>query len=396
MKILHTVEFYYPSVGGAQEVVRHLSERMVKHGHNVTVATTKLPNRASLTHNGVKIVEFAVSGNQVNGIKGEKHKYTEWLKKSKFDVIMNYAAQEWAADTFFEVMDEVAAKKVFVPCGYSAFYDPAYEEYFKNLPTILRKYDATVYLSENYRDINFARQHKLTNIKIIPNGADEDEFSELLSEAGKRLLKNRYGIGGLVIMTIANYTGEKGHRELLEVFRKLPVSKATLVSAGLLKHHDGYFDEFEAEAWRINQSRKFLGKRVVMIDGQDRQTVRDLLRCADLFVFLSNIEASPLVLFEAVAAGVPFVASGAGNSAEIARWTGGGIIIKSQARPNGRVAVDSKDALWKISKLAHSRRQRQALGQAGHKAWEKNFTWAKLTNDYLELYKSLLNEKGNK
>jgi hypothetical protein len=36
MKILHAVESYFPSVSGAPEVVRHLSERMVKAGHDET------------------------------------------------------------------------------------------------------------------------------------------------------------------------------------------------------------------------------------------------------------------------------------------------------------------------------------------------------------------------
>mgnify|MGYP001617290643 CR=1 FL=1 len=87
MRILHTVEFYYPSIGGAQEVVRILSERMVKMGHEVTVATTKLPNRTSTTHNGVKIAEFDISGNAVRGIQGEKKKYQNFLKKSGFYVL---------------------------------------------------------------------------------------------------------------------------------------------------------------------------------------------------------------------------------------------------------------------------------------------------------------------
>ncbi|MFH1005826.1 MAG: hypothetical protein V1781_10125 [Bacteroidota bacterium] len=39
MKILHTVESYYPSVGGMQEVVKQISEQLVKMGHSVTVAT---------------------------------------------------------------------------------------------------------------------------------------------------------------------------------------------------------------------------------------------------------------------------------------------------------------------------------------------------------------------
>lgn len=396
MKILHTVEFYYPFIGGAQEVVRHLSERMVKAGHDVTVATAKLPNRKSMTHNGVKIVEFDVSGNTVRGIKGEKKKYADYLINGDFDVIMTYAAQQWTADVILENMDKIKAKKVFVPCGYSALYDPAYAKYFEALPEKLEKFDATIYLSNNYRDINFAREHNISNIHIIPNGADENEFTEGLSTERIRRLRATYGIGGLVIMHIGNYTGEKGHIELIEAFTKLPVSKATLVTAGTITPGIGCFDEVEKRAEHINLSRKFLGKRVVMLDGEDRKTVKDILKLADMFVFLSNIECSPLVLFEASAAGTPFIASAAGNNAEIAEWTGAGVIVKSHPMPNGRVKADKKDTLWQISKLSHNRTKRTQMGQNGHAAWKKNYTWEKLTKDYLKLYKDITAKKAKK
>ena len=55
MKILHTVEFYHPSIGGMQEVVKQLSERLVLLGHDVTVATTKMSERKESCINGVKI-----------------------------------------------------------------------------------------------------------------------------------------------------------------------------------------------------------------------------------------------------------------------------------------------------------------------------------------------------
>lgn len=389
MKILHTAEYYYPSIGGVQEVVRHLSERMVKAGHEVTVATTKLPGRKSLEHNGVKIIEFDIRGNTVNGIHGETEAYKKFLVESKFDVVMNYAAQQWTADLFFEVIDKVKAKKVLVPCGYSALYDPAYETYFKKLPAILKKYDATVYLAESYRDIDFAREHNLKNIVLIPNGADEQEFTNRLTHPEKVRIKNSYGIGGLTLMTIANYTGEKGHAELLSIFKRLPIHKATLISAGTITPHEGWFDVFEDQTYRVNNSRKFLDKRVVMIDGTDRGQVRQLLKSADIFLFFSNIECSPLVLFEAAAAGVPFIASDAGNNAEIARWTGSGIIAKSHSRPNGRVSVDFKDAIWQITRLAMDKKRRQAMGDAGHEAWRQDYTWEALTRRYLDLYQSL-------
>jgi len=393
MKILHAVEFYYPFIGGAQEVVRHLSERMVKAGHDVTVATSVMENRKSNTHNGVKIVEFNISGNSVNGIKGEKKKYADYLINGDFDIIMTYAAQQWTTDVLLENIDNIKTKKVIVPCGYSALYDPSYKKYYELMPQKLEKFDASIYLSSDYRDINFAKEHGIRNTVLIPNGADENDFAEELTPERQSRLRNSYGIGGLVIMTIANYTGEKGHLELLDVYKKLPLPKATLVSAGTIKPHDGCFDEFERQAEIINLSRKHIGKRVVMIDGSNRKTVYDMLKLADIFVFLSNIEASPLVIFEAAAAGTPFVATAAGNIPEIAQWTNSGIVVKTIAMPNGRVSADKRDALIQIAKLAHNRKKRQQMGTNGRTAWKKNYTWDKLAKKYLSLYEDILSGK---
>ena len=45
MKILHTVETYIATKCGMSEVVKQLSERLVKMGHDVTVATSKHSDR---------------------------------------------------------------------------------------------------------------------------------------------------------------------------------------------------------------------------------------------------------------------------------------------------------------------------------------------------------------
>lgn len=68
MKILHTVQLYSPSVGGMQEVVRQISERLVLLGHDVHVATTKLIDRKEHIINGVNIIEFNINGNLAHGI----------------------------------------------------------------------------------------------------------------------------------------------------------------------------------------------------------------------------------------------------------------------------------------------------------------------------------------
>jgi L-malate glycosyltransferase len=397
MKILHCVESYYPSVSGAPEVVRQLSEHMAKMGHDVTVATRKLPNRKSLIHNGVKIVEFDVRPTSdrgmstVTGLAGEIKKYQNYLVTSKFDVIMTYAAQQWTTDLMYEVIDQIKAKKVLVPCGFSALYDPEYKDYFDKLPKILNKFDATVYLSDVYRDIVFARNNKVKNIKIIPNGADENVFEEILSAKERNQIRKKYGVRGLAIMTIANYTGEKGHKELLRVFKLLPAGQTTLISAGTKTPGIGYYDAFKTQSEGINTSSRH--KKVVMIDGTKRDEVYKLLKASDLFVFLSNVECSPLVLFEAAAAGVPFVSTTAGNSAEIAKWTEGGVVVKSYSKPNGRVSASYLSAVWQIAKLAYGKKPRARMGAAGRKAWQQKYTWQKLSVDYLNLYQELMGRK---
>ena len=131
MRILHTVEFYPPSIGGMQEVVRQLSERLVLRGHDVTVATTRIPERTASSQNGVKIREFEISGNLVNGLKGEVKRYEDFLLSSDFEIITNFAAQQWATDIMLPLLDRINAKKVFVPTGFSRLYCPGIRRLFR-------------------------------------------------------------------------------------------------------------------------------------------------------------------------------------------------------------------------------------------------------------------------
>lgn len=63
MKIFHCVESYFPAIGGMQEVVKQLSERLVALGHDVTVLTRFHSDRKFDSLNGVKIRTFNIIGN---------------------------------------------------------------------------------------------------------------------------------------------------------------------------------------------------------------------------------------------------------------------------------------------------------------------------------------------
>jgi len=380
MKILHTVEFYSPSEGGAQEVVRQLSERMVNMGHEVTIATTKLPERKQKTLNGVKIVEFDIHGNQVVGIKGETERYKRFLLDGRFDVMMNYAAQQWATDLVFEIIDEISAKKIIVPCGYSSLNNPDFKDYFVKLPSILKKYDASIYLTKHYRDYTFAKEHRLRNLHVIPNGADEAEFANLNTNIDFR---KKYSIDNFFILAVSNHTGSKGHHESLISFESLPFP-ATLVIIG--KHQDdGCYETCQQEAARINNLDK--NKRVLLLTSPRDDTL-SALKSADLFLFLSNIEVSPLVLFEAAAAGLPFISTKCGNAKEIAKWTHGGLITTTKLDPlhKGNVIADTAATSNLINKLYRDPQLRSLLGSRGRINWLKQFTWEKIAKRYIGVY----------
>src|SRR5258708_35215535 len=144
MRLLFCCEFYHPSRGGVQEVMRQIAERMALAGHDVTVATSYLRNRQSAAHNGVAIREFKVTGNAVVGMSGEIDRYRNFVREFDGDAILIKAAQQWTFDALWPVLDQISARKIFIPCGFSGLYEPAYERYFLLLPEVLAKFDQLI------------------------------------------------------------------------------------------------------------------------------------------------------------------------------------------------------------------------------------------------------------
>lgn len=391
MRILHTVELYDPSVGGAQEVVRQLSTRLGARGHEVTVATTRLAQRHSDRIDGVHIKEFDISGNAVRGISGDVEAYKRFVLEGDFDVMMSYAAQQWTVDALLGVLGRIPRPHAIAPCGFSGLHDAAYAGYFRELPERLRSCDALIFHSCSYQDIELARQSGLKRLTVIPNGADEREFGdEHALDARSRDLRARHGIDPEtpLLLTVGGHTGEKGHALAIEALRRLSLPKAVLIVAANNPLGIGcrYSCQMRAAATNVLT----FGRKRVLLLNLPRNEVVAAYRAADLFVFGSAIECSPLVLFEAMAAGTPFMTLDVGNAAEIARWSGGGRVLPTERRAAGRVGGDPQDMATAIEELLGDEAERQRLGRSGRRAWEQRFTWKTIAAAYEELYGQLL------
>jgi L-malate glycosyltransferase len=432
MRLLFCCESYWPHRGGVQEVIRQIAERMAARGHDVSVATRIHPDRKTNVHNGVRIHAFRVTGNLVTGIRGEADRYRKFLTAFDGDAILIKAAQQWSFDSLWPVIDQIKARKVFVPCGFSSFYEPSFKEYFRQLPDILRKFDHLIFYAEHYRDIDFVRANGMTNLSIIPNGASEAEFGRSGRQDGR--LREQLGIpaSDLVLLTVGAPVSAKGHEIVAEAFAQADLGGrgATLIlngnwsvgrfglyrvrtvfqlffrpetirkgiqlfrERGIRAVIDRLFPKPPEQRSKVegvsdNSSDKMdcavvaapAQKTVLRLD-LPREKVVDAFFEADLFVFASKVEYSPLVLFESAAAGTPFLTVPAGNASEIVRWTGGGWLCPADVDNRGYVKVSPEILAREMEKGIRAPDYLRKLGDAGRQAWLDRFTWAEIVKSY--------------
>ena len=121
-----------------------------------------------------------------------------------------------------------------------------------------------------------------------------------------------------------------------------------------------------------------------------RQDVVNAFHAADLFVFGSNIECSPIVLFESMASQTPFISTAAGNAEEISNWSKSGIIVETRDIGGGLVDADPIHLAREIEKFVNNREMYREMADAGHSAWLERFTWEKISLEFEELYQTLL------
>lgn len=392
MKILLTVESYWPSRGGCQEVVRQLAWRLAERGHDVTVATSADPARAEESIDGVRVVGFAISGNAVSGYRGDTRAYVDWVRACGADVMLNYSAQVWPTDLLLPVLPELEARKVLVPCGYSMLRVPRYRDYYARLPGLLQGYDTLVHLSDVYRDAEFARAHGLSRTVVIPNGCGADEFDPVPSID----IRRRLGIApeAFLVLHVGSHTALKGHGDCLRIFRGARLRDAHLLLVG----NDvpgGCGGRCRVRAWLANGSPPdILRHSRVTVADLEREAIVAAHHAADLFLFPSNVECSPLVLFEAAATRTPFLATDVGNVAEIARWTGGGEVLPTTVDSVGLAHVDVAAGAARLRELWRDRAGRERMGQAAHAAWRARFTWETIVADYERLFVELVEERS--
>lgn len=384
-------------------MMHEIGLRFVMKGHTVSVATSWRADRALDCADGMQIHSFKVAGNTATGMTGELARYQDFLVQGRFDFLLVMAAQQWTFDAMLPVLDAIRYRKLHIPCGYSGFYLARYREYYRDMAKHLRKFDALIYNSTNYRDINFARDNNLPGINVIPAGASELEFLH----PEKTNIRERLAIGkeDFIYLSVGAPAYNKGHKEILQAYLLLDVPFAsTLVLNGnydtdddsslaaLVRNPRHVVKEYGRRALgrspfnirRLARNNRSPDKRIVFAN-LARQDLITLFFDADLFLFASHVEYSPLVIFECMASGLPFLSIPVGNVDELIEWSGSGVLCEGNKSAEGFSSADPLVFSREMRELSLDQAKLAELSAKGRSAWTERFTWNKIANQIEQL-----------
>jgi glycosyltransferase involved in cell wall biosynthesis len=194
-------------------------------------------------------------------------------------------------------------------------------------------------------------------ITVIPNGLDVDAFGA--RQLPKRLRR---------VITVANLRKEKAHEVLLEaaarVLADAPDAEFWIVGGGARR------EELERMARQLGVAARtrFFGHR---------DDVPALLGDSDIFVLPSRSEACPSGLIEAMASGLPVVATAVGGNVELVRHGENGLLVP----PDDAPAIASA-----IHDLIESPDRAAALGRAARASAVGRFSFERMVAAFENLY----------
>lgn len=176
------------------------------------------------------------------------------------------------------------------------------------------------------------------------------------------------------ILSLGRLGERKGTFDLIAALAALPRSDARLVLAG-----DGDVDKARHAAARIGVS-----ERVETPGWIDRAAAEVQLQRATLFALPSHAENLPMALLEAMAAGVPVVASRVGGIPSLIRDGENGLLIE---------AGDHRQLTSALDRLLSDGGLRARIGDAGRQTVAKRYSAQAATQRLAAIYRDLATQR---
>ena len=211
-----------------------------------------------------------------------------------------------------------------------------------------------------------------SKIRVIPNGIDEKKYRIQVDRIAKRADLGLEPDVWPVLGWCGRLSPEKGLIFLIRALRDLsssyPRLRLLLMGEGVLRNEL----EAQAEAEGVAPYVRFLGARA---------DVPDVLQVVDVFVLPSLREGLPLVLLEAMAAGVPIVATDVGGNRQAVHEGQNGFLVPSE---NPAALAQA------IRRLIDDETLRTQFSRQARQLFEQHFTIGRMVEQYDRVYKQCL------
>ncbi|MBI2043084.1 glycosyltransferase family 4 protein [Candidatus Pacearchaeota archaeon] len=310
MKIAHVNMFYLPTFGGVEQVMYELAKRQVSEGHEVHVFCCD-----SDKNNRIKIKEEKIDGVHI-------HRLPYWFRlslstfiwpsllwkfKGDFDIVHSHVS----GHAYILIIGILSRIKKFkhIHTTHCSWADASFR------PKMLRPFIFLNDLFLNKFSFKFIDKiiaitpweleilNKFSNeqkIKVIPNGTDKILFRKI----EKNKFKQKYKIKEQkIVLFFGRLNPTKGPEKLAETAINLTkTGKAKDIAFVWIGPDEGMASKVQEMIMPYNNMYYFGPIR-------GKENVAEMYQSADVYVIPSYREGLPLTLFEAMASGLPIVAS---------------------------------------------------------------------------------------
>ncbi|MFW6287014.1 MAG: glycosyltransferase family 4 protein [Candidatus Sumerlaeota bacterium] len=363
--------------------------RLQQEGFEVTAACTESVHMQPLREKGLRCVDLPISRSM--NLRDHWRSYrrlSKWLKEERFDIVHVHTP-------IAALIGRLAAARRHVPVRlYTAhgfyFHDdmPRRKRAFH---IALERFGAFFHhylFTQSDEDRQAALRLGLAKpgrVRTIGNGVDMERFNpERFSAADRHRLRRSLGLEDdqTVVTIIARLVREKGYLELFPAFAELakerPELRLMVIGGALESDHDDSSAQIDAMVGD-------LGIRDRIVFAGQRADIPELLHASDIYTLPSWREGMPRSIIEAMAMGLPVVATNIRGCRE--EVVDGATGLLAPPRDPERLAR-------KLAQLINDENLRRGYGRAGRNRACELYDEEKVFQRQLEVYRRLLSEAG--
>jgi starch synthase len=223
-------------------------------------------------------------------------------------------------------------------------------------------------------------------VHVIHNGVDPSDYRP----ASDPDLLRRFGVDPdrPVVLFVGRVTRQKGIHLLLRAARYLPAGVQVVLRAGSPDTPD-----IQREVDAAVSDALALGHEVVFIEESlSREELTSLMGSATVFCCPSVYEPFGLVNVEAMACGVPVVASAVGGITEVVEHGTTGLLVPVGAGDEAGDQTFAEDLAGAICRLLDDPELARKMGEAGRQRVVEQFSWRQVAARTTALYEQVLGQ----